>query len=94
MNVSLTPELERLVTEKVEAGLYESPSDMVAKGLALLLKTEDAKAAAREKLDQMIQVGLDQIERGEVIDGEESRARMMERFAARPPKLPHRLHHQ
>lgn len=83
MNVSLTPELERLVTEKVEAGLYESPSDMVAKGLALLLKTEDAKAAAREKLDQMIQVGLDQLDRGEGIDGEVFRQRMMARFGPR-----------
>ena len=83
MNVTLPPELERLVAEKVEAGLYESPSDMIRQGLALLLKTEDAKAAARETLDAMIQVGLDQLDRGEGIDGEVSRQRMMALFGPR-----------
>lgn len=73
MNVSLPPELERLVAEKVEAGLYESPSDMVAKGLALLLESENAKAAARAKLDAMIQVGLDQLDRGEGIEWSKAR---------------------
>ena len=29
MNVSLTPELERLVNEKVESGLYQTASEVV-----------------------------------------------------------------
>ena len=30
MNVSLTPELERLVNEKVDSGLYQTASEVVA----------------------------------------------------------------
>jgi len=36
MNVSLTPELERLVTRKVESGLYQSASEVIREGLRLL----------------------------------------------------------
>lgn len=83
MNISLTPELERLVAEKVASGLYESPSEVVREGLRLLLKAEDARAEARKQIDAMLQVGIDQLDRGEGIDGEVSRARMMRRFASK-----------
>jgi putative addiction module CopG family antidote len=36
MNVSLTPELEKLVTRKVESGLYQSASEVIREGLRLL----------------------------------------------------------
>jgi antitoxin ParD1/3/4 len=36
MNVSLTPELEKLVTRKVQSGLYQSASEVVREGLRLL----------------------------------------------------------
>ena len=36
MNVSLTPELEMLVTRKVETGLYQSASEVIREGLRLL----------------------------------------------------------
>lgn len=36
MNVSLTPELDRLVAEKVESGLYTSQSEVIREALRLL----------------------------------------------------------
>ena len=36
MNVSLTPELERLKSEKVESGLYQTASEVVREALRLL----------------------------------------------------------
>jgi antitoxin ParD1/3/4 len=36
MNVSLTPELEQLVTEKVESGRYTSASEVIREALRLL----------------------------------------------------------
>src|SRR2546425_11429987 len=61
MNVSLTPELERLVNEKVESGLYQTASEVVREALRLLKERDQA----REQLRADVQAGFDQLERGE-----------------------------
>ncbi len=43
MNVSLTPELERYITQKVESGLYTSNSEVVREALRLLRRRERAR---------------------------------------------------
>jgi putative addiction module CopG family antidote len=53
MNVSLTPELEQLVNEKVESGLYQTASEVVREALRLL-KARDDHAQLRAD----IQAGL------------------------------------
>jgi putative addiction module CopG family antidote len=40
MNVSLTPELQRFVAERVASGLYRSASEVVRAALRLLEKEE------------------------------------------------------
>ena len=42
MNVSLTPELEKLVQDKVASGLYQTASEVVREGLRLLKERDDA----------------------------------------------------
>lgn len=61
MNVSLTPELERLVNEKVESGLYQTASEVVREALRLLKERDHA----REQLRGDVQVGFDALARGE-----------------------------
>ena len=61
MNVSLTPELERLVNEKVESGLYQTASEVVREALRLLKDRDQA----REQLRTDVQAGFDQLVRGE-----------------------------
>ena len=61
MNVSLTPELERLVNEKVESGLYQTASEVVREALRLLKERDQA----REQLRTDVQAGFDQLARGE-----------------------------
>ena len=61
MNVSLTPELERLVNEKVDSGLYQTASEVVREALRLL-KDRDY---ARERLRSDVQAGFDGLARGE-----------------------------
>jgi antitoxin ParD1/3/4 len=81
MNVSLTPELERWVSEKVDGERYKSGSEVVCEGL-LLLQVRDAEQSARYaafKAD--IQEALDEVERGELVDGEEAFARAFARIA-------------
>jgi antitoxin ParD1/3/4 len=41
MNVSLTPELERLVAEKVASGRYRTASEVVRAALRLLEKSDE-----------------------------------------------------
>ena len=60
MNVSLTPELERLVQEKVASGLYQTASEVVREGLRLLKERDDHQTSLREA----IQEGLTQLETG------------------------------
>jgi antitoxin ParD1/3/4 len=61
MNVSLTPELERLVNEKVESGLYQTASEVVREALRLLKDRDQA----REQLRADVQAGFGQLARGE-----------------------------
>ena len=71
MNVSLTPELERLVQEKVESGLYNSASEVVREALRLLRERDEVQRMRLEELRREIQIGIDQADRGELIPGEE-----------------------
>jgi antitoxin ParD1/3/4 len=60
MNVSLTPELERLIHTKVESGLYLSASEVVREALGLLEERDMLQTMKREELRREIQIGIDQ----------------------------------
>ena len=81
MNVSLTPELERLVVEKVESGMYTSASEVVREGLRLLQERDELRRARLEELRREIARGVEQADRGELIDGEEVFRELRERNA-------------
>ncbi|MBD2465389.1 type II toxin-antitoxin system ParD family antitoxin [Oscillatoria sp. FACHB-1407] len=59
MNVSLTPELEQFVQEKVSSGLYYSASEVIREGLRLLKEREQLQQLRLQELRQDIQAGLD-----------------------------------
>ncbi len=70
MNISLTPELESFVDSWVASGRYPSASEVVRAALRLLETAEQERETALAEVRQKIQLGLDQIQRGEVFDGE------------------------
>jgi antitoxin ParD1/3/4 len=76
MNVSLTPELEKLVTRKVESGLYQSASEVIREGLRLLDNQDRLREIHLDEIRKKVQTGLDQLDRGEGIPGDEAYARM------------------
>ncbi len=78
MNVSLTPELERLVNEKVQSGLYNSASEVVCEGLRLLQEQDILKEIRRNELRREVMMGKEQIKNGEYI---EVKASEMKEFA-------------
>jgi antitoxin ParD1/3/4 len=64
MNVSLTPELERFIAEKVETGLYQTSSEVVREALRMFRQHDEGRL---EQLRGDIQAGFDDIDRGEFL---------------------------
>ena len=71
MNVSLTPELQEFVARKVRGGLYKSASEVVREALRLLRERDHATETELADLRRDIQTGLNQLDRGEGIPGDE-----------------------
>jgi antitoxin ParD1/3/4 len=68
MNVSLTPELEQLVIDKVNTGLYQTASEVIREGLRLLRERDQRVEALRRD----VRAGFEAVERGEFTDLDES----------------------
>lgn len=71
MNVSLTPELEKLVNDKVDTGLYQTASEVVREGLRLLKDRDDRQLRAD------IRAGFNSVEGGEYTDYSASSVRAL-----------------
>ena len=65
MNVSLTPELEKLVNERVQSGMYSSASEVIREALRLLKEQGELRQRRLEELRKEIGIGLEQLNRGE-----------------------------
>ena len=67
MNISLTPELEQLVNDKVGTGMYQTASEVIREGLRLLRERDHRLEALRRD----IRAGFEAVERGEYTDFDE-----------------------
>jgi antitoxin ParD1/3/4 len=83
MNVSLTPELERFVQEKVHSGRYTSASEVVREALRLLEALEKVRAAQLAEFREESERRLASLDRGEGIDGATALAQLRQRSHAR-----------
>jgi antitoxin ParD1/3/4 len=86
MNVSLTPELEKLVHEKVKTGRYNSASEVVREALRLLEEQDQLRALRLEEVRKRIAEGLVALDRGKGIDGEEAVDQLRKKSEARRRK--------
>jgi antitoxin ParD1/3/4 len=77
-------EFEEYVRAKVASGDYASASEVVRDGLRLMKERDMLREWRLQALKEEIQIGIDQIERGEVVDGPtamaEIRQRLLDRF--------------
>ena len=64
MNVSLTPELEQLVNDKVQTGMYQTASEVVREGLRLLRERDQHLDVLRRD----IAAGFEAVDRGDYTD--------------------------
>jgi len=64
MQLTLSPELEDLIREKVETGLYRDESEVIAEALRLLDRLDQPSPANDDELRAAIQAGFDDIAAG------------------------------
>ena len=83
MNVSLTPELEKFVSAKVESGRYNSASEVVREALRLLEEHDSARAAQLAEFNGELGRRLAALDRGEAVDPAAARARLQRKSEQR-----------
>jgi antitoxin ParD1/3/4 len=72
MNISLTPELERWIQQKVETGHYQTLSEVVREAL----RTQMEREQQRNQLREMIEEGWADAELGKTISLNELKKRV------------------
>ncbi len=83
MEISLPPELEIMVQTRVASGRSRSASDVVREALELM--------ADRDQLDELrrlVAIGIEQADRGELIEGAEAFEKVRERIRQKAGQQP------
>lgn len=80
MNVSLTPELEQVISSKVKNGFYTSASEVVREALRLLQQRDETQEAKLSALRIEIQKGISELEAGHYRNGDEVMSDIGERL--------------
>ena len=83
MNVSLTPELDKFVTRKVESGRYTSASEVVREALRLLKEHDSARSAQIAIFNRELATRLESLDRGENVNPESARGRIHQKSRKR-----------
>ncbi|HWC60576.1 MAG TPA: type II toxin-antitoxin system ParD family antitoxin [Verrucomicrobiae bacterium] len=84
MTVTLTPDQEKVIADLIKSGVYCSIDDVIAESLRMLQDHEEFIRANTTDLREKISVGVEQIKRGEVLDGRE----VFDRILGKNPKRP------
>jgi antitoxin ParD1/3/4 len=84
MEFAVSPDLERLVREKVESGHYGSTDEVLREALQLLDDRDRLRAWKLEELRKDVALGIQQAEQGlvEPLDMDAIRAKVAERLRA------------
>lgn len=76
MNISLTPQLESLLKEKVATGMYNSVSEVVREALRLMSEQDKLNEIKLNNLREEISLGISSLDQGKgsVMDIEQIKA--------------------
>jgi antitoxin ParD1/3/4 len=83
VNISITPELDAFLQDRVKSGRYQTTSEVVREALRLLERHEQEREEAFHQLKAKLERGAGQAERGELIDGDEAFAELREMIEER-----------
>lgn len=81
MNVNLGSTFDQFVADQIKTGLYQSQSEVVREALRLMMEREQLKRLRLDELRREIVLGVEQADRGELVEG-------MRCSAAFVPKAP------
>jgi antitoxin ParD1/3/4 len=84
LTITVTPELEAFIRERVSSGRFDTVSDVVREGLKLLEVREHEREAALAEIRRDVQLGLDQARAGQLTDGEEFFAELARNRSSSP----------
>jgi antitoxin ParD1/3/4 len=70
MDIPLTPETEQFIQHQIEIGKFSSVSDVIEAGVKLLAERERLYKGRFEELQREVMIGIEQLDRGETLDGE------------------------
>ncbi len=87
MNVTLSGKAEQFVLEEVTRGRYESAQEVVREGLRLLYERSVLETQRRARLNERIEEGLAQLDRGEGIPGDQVFQRLREKSRQRREEM-------
>ncbi len=83
MNISLAPELEQLVNDRVKTGLYQTANEVIREGLHLLRERDQRVEALRRD----VLAGFEAVELGKFTDHDASNIKeLADRIKARGRK--------
>ena len=70
ISVSFTPQQAKFLAACVASGRYQSTSEVVREAVRLLEERQESRQAEFTRIRDLTREGADQLDRGEVVDGE------------------------
>jgi antitoxin ParD1/3/4 len=80
MNIKLKPEEEKFIQTQIAVGKYENPEAVISQALKLLGEWEKGYQNWVEETRQKVEFAVEQLDRGEGIDGEVVVERLREKL--------------
>ncbi len=71
MHIELSPELDRIVTDRLATGRYSSSLEVVAEALVLLDGHDQSRDAQLQEFNKELSLRLEELDRGEWVEAEE-----------------------
>ncbi len=66
MNISLTPQLEKMVNRKIKSGMYTSASEVIREALRLLNEHDKIRELQIREMKEKVMAGVQQIREGKI----------------------------
>ncbi|MDB6028848.1 MAG: hypothetical protein JWM68_5071 [Verrucomicrobiales bacterium] len=83
MTVRLTAEQEKFIADQVGSGHYKSAADVIAQSLGMLRAQEEFIRSNVTELREKIASGMEQIQRGETVEGKTAIQNLREKLHGR-----------
>lgn len=78
--LTITPEHEKLIQDRLDTGLYANAEEVLEIALQLLTRLDPEHQAWIEATRQQIAIGIAELDRGEGVDGPTAMDRYLQKF--------------